>query len=208
MLISVIISTYNKPHQLELIFKALNYQTDRQFEVIIADDGSSQETATLVSKMTVAATYPVTHVWQKDEGFRLSRIRNLAAKKAKGEYLIFLDGDCIPRPSFISTHRKLAEKNMLVAGNRILLKKDFSEFVVTRQEPVWTYSFTKWVSVFFKGGINRLHPLIVFPYFQKLRNLKNKWKKARGCNFALFKEDYYKVNGCDESFEGWGYEDS
>ena len=57
-------------------------------------------------------------------------------------------------------------------------------------------------------GINRLHPLFVLPYFQKMRNLKNKWKKARGCNFALFKEDYFKVDGCDSDFKGWGYEDS
>lgn len=208
MLISVIISTYNKPDALKLILSAFDMQSDREFEVIVADDGSKDDTRKVVLQKMIDCSYPITHVYQKDEGFRLARIRNLAATKAKGDYLIFLDGDCVPRPSFIACHRRLAQKNFLVAGNRILLKEEFTKFVLAKQDPIYAYSFFKWVSVYLKHGINRLHPLIVFPYFQNLRNLKQKWKKARGCNFALFKDDYFKVDGCDSDFKGWGYEDS
>lgn len=208
MLISVIVSTYNRPEALSLILKAFNYQTDRDFEVIIADDGSGLETKKVINRMIIDSNYPITHVWQEDEGFRLAMIRNRAALKAKGEYLIFLDGDCIPRASFIETHRKLAQKGFLVAGNRILLSEEFSSFIIKNDEKIWTYNLITWIKTYLNKGINRLYPLFIFPYFHSLRNLKDNWKKARGCNFALFKEDYFKVNGSDSSFTGWGYEDS
>ncbi len=208
MLISVIISTYNRPDTLKLILKALNYQTDRDFEVIIADDGSKDDTRRMVMEMTMNSNFPITHVWQEDEGFRLARIRNLGAVQATGDYLVFLDGDCIPRPSFIAAHRKLAEKGFLVAGNRILLSEEFTSEVLKNSLDIWNYTFIDWLTVYLKKGINRLHPLIVLPYFHALRNLKDKWKKARGCNFALYKDDFLAVNGCDSDFKGWGYEDS
>ena len=208
MLISVIVSTYNRPDALSLILKAFNYQTDRDFEVIIADDGSGVETRKTINRMIIDSNYPITHVWQEDKGFRLAMIRNRAATKAKGDYLIFLDGDCIPRANFIETHRKLAQNGFLVAGNRILLSEEFTSLVLKNEEKIWNYSFKNWFKIYLKKGINRLHPLIVCPYFNNLRNLKDNWKKARGCNFALYKKDYFSVNGCDSSFEGWGYEDS
>lgn len=208
MLISVIVSTYNRPDALSLILKAFNYQTDRDFEVIIADDGSGVETRKTINRMIIDSNYPITHVWQEDKGFRLAMIRNRAATKAKGEYLIFLDGDCIPRANFIETHRKLAESGFLVAGNRILLSEEFTSFVLKNEEKIWNYSLKNWLKIYLNKGINRLHPLIVCPYFNKLRYQKDNWKKARGCNFALYKKDYFSVNGCDSSFEGWGYEDS
>ncbi|MBP5244415.1 MAG: glycosyltransferase family 2 protein [Succinivibrio sp.] len=208
MLISVIVTTYNRPDALSLILKSFNYQTDRNFEVIVADDGSGKETRKIINRMIIDSNYPITYVWQEDEGFRLSQIRNRASLKAKGDYLIFLDGDCIPRPSFIEIHRKLAQKGFLVAGNRISLSEQFTQTVLDKEEKIWNYSLLEWIKVFSQKGIDRLHPLFVFPYFDSLRNLKDNWKKVRGCNFALFKEDYFKVNGCDCSYEGWGYEDS
>ena len=208
MLISVIVSTYNRPDALSLILKSFNYQTDRHFEVIVADDGSGKETRKVINRSIIDSNYPITHVWQEDIGFRLAMIRNRAAIKAKGDYLIFLDGDCIPRPSFIEYHRKLAQHGFLVAGNRILLSESFSSIVLNKEEKIWNYSFTKWFKIYLNKGINRVHPLIIIPFFNLFRNLNNKWKRARGCNFALFKDDYFKVNGSDSDFTGWGYEDS
>lgn len=208
MLISVIVSTYNRPEALSLILNAFNYQTDKDFELIIADDGTKAEYQQSISQMMKCCNYPITHVYQEDLGFRLARIRNLAASKAKGEYLIFLDGDCIPRKSFIANHRKLLQKGFLVAGNRICLSEKFTNYVIEKKEPIWNYSVFKWFGAYFSRSIFRLHPLINLPYFQKLRNLKDNWKKARGCNFALHKDEFFAVDGCDSAFEGWGYEDS
>lgn len=208
MLISVIVSTYNRTEALSLTLNAFNYQTDKNFEVIIADDGTKDVYQSKISEIIQNCHYPVTHVYQKDQGFRLSRIRNLAATKAKGDYLIFLDGDCVPRKSFIENHRKLAQKGFVVAGNRICLSEKFTKFVTDNQVSIWNYSMCKWIKVFFSKGLSRLHPLINLPYFQQLRNLNNKWKKVRGCNFALYKDAFFGVDGCDSDFEGWGYEDS
>ncbi|MDY5721516.1 MAG: glycosyltransferase family 2 protein [Succinivibrio sp.] len=207
MLISVIISTYNRPKALELILKSFNYQTDKDFEVIVADDGSTSDTRHMVKRMMMDSNFPITYVTQEDKGFRLARIRNLAATKAQGDYLVFLDGDCVPRKNFIQMHRMLAQKNTIVAGNRILLSEDFTKEIEGQFKDICTYSFIKWFSLYLKGSIKRLHPLITIP-FNFGRNLGSKWKKVRGCNFALYKEDYIKVNGCDSDFEGWGYEDS
>lgn len=107
MLISLIVTTYNRPDALKLILQALNEQSDRNFEVIIGDDGSGEETVQLIKRLQAEVTYPLIHAWQKDQGFRLARVRNLAALKSHGDYLIFLDGDCIPRRNFIEVHRKL-----------------------------------------------------------------------------------------------------
>lgn len=208
MKISVIVSTYNRPDALRVVLLALNDQTDKNFEVIVGDDGSREETRNLLLQLQNQCKYILIHAFQEDQGFRLSRVRNLAATFATGKYLIFLDGDCIPRPSFIAAHRKLAQRNCIVAGNRILLSKAFTEQILSNSIKVWLYSPVSWVKAYLCHNVKRLHPLITFPYLQNLRLLNNTWKKVRGCNFGLFKEDFFKVNGCDSSFKGWGYEDS
>ncbi|HAH70397.1 MAG TPA: glycosyl transferase family 2 [Succinivibrionaceae bacterium] len=208
MKISVIISTYNRPDALQLILQALNDQTDKNFEVIVGDDGSRSDTTLMIRNMQKICNYKIVHAFQEDQGFRLSRVRNLAASLSSGEYLIFLDGDCIPRTSFVKVHRMLAQKNCIVAGNRILLSESFTRQILLHGIKIWHYSVLDWVKAYLKHDIKRLHPFITFPYFHYLRLLHNSWKKVRGCNFALFKDDFFKVNGCDSGFEGWGYEDS
>ncbi len=208
MLISLIITTYNRPDALEAVLRSLDDQTDKNFEVIVGDDGSGPETKKMLEDLIPHLSFPVCHAYQEDKGFRLSRVRNLAAKKAKGEYLIFLDGDCITRPSFIAVHRQLAQSGVVVAGNRVLLSKQFTDEILQKHIEVWRFKLLSLIKLKFSQKINRLLPLLVLPYFKKLRLWHNGWKQLRGCNFALFTKDFFTVNGCDSSFEGWGYEDS
>ena len=208
MLISVIVTTYNRPDALSLILKSFNYQTDRNFEVIIADDGSGKDTRKIINRMIIDSNYPISYVWQEDEGFRAAKIRNLAAMKAKGEYLIFMDGDCIPRPSFIEKHRKLAQDGYLVAGDRILLSEEYTDEVLKNETLVWNNSLLQWLNLYLNKKVNRIYPLIFLPCVSKLRDLNKNWKKVRTCNLGIFKQDLIKVNGFDNSFSGWGYEDS
>ena len=127
MLISVVVTTYNRPDALRAVLAGLAAQTDHGFEVLVADDGSRDDTRQLVERTAAAFPVPVAHVWQEDEGFRAGAARNRAAAVARGEYLVFLDGDCVPRPDFVAQHRTLAERGWMVAGNRILLSEAFTK---------------------------------------------------------------------------------
>ena len=123
--VSVIVTTYNRPDALDAVLRALAQQTDTNFEILVADDGSRPDTARVIEGWTAAAAPPrLKHVWQPDDGFRLAEIRNRAIRAAPGEYCIFLDGDCLARADFVATHRRLAERGCFVAGNRILFSRD------------------------------------------------------------------------------------
>ena len=209
MLISVVITTYNRPLALKMALLALSNQTDSNFEVIVADDGSREETRLMIESVKPILGYSLTHVWQEDKGFRAARVRNLAALEAKGEYLVFLDGDCVPRANFIKNHRKLSEKGWIVAGNRLLLSQVLTEKVELDAEPIHEWSIGRWIGCYVNGEINRLLPLMSFAGINTGRKSKpNSWKKVRTCNLGVWRQDFNAVNGFDCAYEGWGFEDS
>ena len=111
-LISLIVTTYNRADALEAVLAALARQTDRQFEAVIADDGSGPATAAVIERWRSRIGLPLSHVWQANRGFRAAEIRNRAILASRGEYCIFLDGDCLVRPDFIARHRRLAERGL------------------------------------------------------------------------------------------------
>lgn len=205
---SVIVTTYNRPDALRLVLLALSQQTLLPNEVIIADDGSENETRLLIEQLSKQLNYPLKHVWQKDEGFQAAKIRNKAVRCAHNNYLIFLDGDCVPFPDFIEQHRLLAEPHWFVSGHRILLEKRFTEKILKEFLPIYKDSLRQWLLHYFHRQTNRLFPLLRIQ-LNKLRKLSSKrWQGAKSCNLGLWKEDFLTVNGFDQSFVGWGYEDS
>ncbi|NBV00752.1 MAG: glycosyltransferase, partial [Burkholderiaceae bacterium] len=119
-LISVLLATYNWPEALQLCLNSLREQTDLDFEIIITDDGSGESTRALIEKEQLDFPVPIKHLWQEDIGFRKSLILNQGIAAAQGDYLVFLDGDCIVQNDFIAQHRRLAEPHCLVTGSRIL----------------------------------------------------------------------------------------
>ncbi|MBV5324229.1 MAG: glycosyltransferase [Rhodospirillaceae bacterium] len=121
--ISVVVTTYNRPDALTTVIEACFAQDDLDFEIIIADDGSGHNTQQAIAALQARAPVPLRHVWQEDLGFRAARGRNLGTLAATGDYIIFLDGDCVPQRNFISQHRKLAQRGYLVSGSRILLSE-------------------------------------------------------------------------------------
>ena len=209
-LISVVVSTYNRPDALKACLDSLLYQTDSNFEIIVADDGSTNDTASLVNSYINDKNIntKIRHVYQPDQGFRLSRIRNLAIIDSQGEYLIFIDGDCIALPEFVFRHRQLATPQYFVAGNRVLINQHFTEEILKRNIRLYTKNFLYFLRLRLTNKINRLVSFIHLP-LERLRYLQPyKWNKAVGCNTAFWKKDLLAVNGYDESFQGWGYEDS
>lgn len=208
LLISVIISTYNWKEALALCLESLFSQDDLHFEIIVADDGSRSDTTELISYYVEKSPVLIKHIYHEDKGFRAGEIRNKAVLSCSGDYIIFLDGDCITLPHFISRHRKFAQSKHFVPGNRILANQSFTQSVIDNNLFLHKYSFFTFLKWRFQNNINRLLPLIYLP-FNKLRLIRPKyWAGAMTCNLAVWKEDFYAVNGFDECFYGWGYEDS
>src|SRR5580704_10154001 len=107
MKITAIVSTYNGPEALRLCLQSLILQKDRDFEIVVADDGSGVATRDTIARFADETAVPVLHVWHEDRGFRLAAIRNRAIAASSGDYLLFLDGDCIVLPDFVRVHRRL-----------------------------------------------------------------------------------------------------
>ena len=204
-LISVIVTTYRREDALSAVLRSLLDQTDRNFEVVVADDGSGPATAAAVEAARAAR---LTHVWHEDLGFRAAEIRNRAILASRGVYCIFIDGDCIVRPDFVATHRRLAEPGWFVTGNRILLSPDLTDRVLREGLAPERWGPGTWLVARWRGGVNRLSALLRLP-LGPLRRLRRKaWRGARSCNLAVWRADLDHVDGFDGAYVGWGKEDS
>lgn len=209
MKIAVIVTTYNRPDALALALDGYLAQTDCDFELVIADDGSTIDTANIITQYKDKKLIPIRHVWQEDKGFRAAAIRNRAITETSADYIIFSDGDCVPLPDFVRQHRGLAEEAWFVAGSRILLSPSFTLHVLQEQIPVYSWTMSQWIAARMKRDINRLSPLISLPLGNLLRKVTpNSWNSVMTCNVAAWREDLIKVNGFDEAYVGWGLEDS
>jgi glycosyltransferase involved in cell wall biosynthesis len=206
--ISVVVTTYNRPDALRAVLAGLTDQFDRAFEVLVADDGSRDDTRALVEEAGRQSTVPLRHIWQEDRGFRAGAARNRATAAASGDYVIFLDGDCVPRPHFIARHRALAEPGWMVAGNRILLSESLTREVLASCAPLHRWSDAQWRAAHRRGDINRTLPLRHLRLGALRKAAATRWQRVRTCNLGVWRRDLQRVNGFDEVFEGWGYEDS
>jgi glycosyltransferase involved in cell wall biosynthesis len=207
-LISVIVSTYNREDALAAVLRSLARQSDANFEVLVADDGSGTATARVITDWAARMPVPLRHVWHPDRGFRLAEIRNRAIRASGGAYCIFLDGDCITRQNFVAAHRRLAEPGWFVTGNRILLSRALSERVMRVNLEPEQWRLADWLAERSQRHINRFTPLLALP-LGRLRYMQaQRWRGARGSNMAFWRSDLDKVDGFDAAYSGWGREDS
>lgn len=209
MRIAVIVTTYNRPDALAAVLEGYLAQTDTDFEVLVADDGSTAETAQVVAQYQARAPFPIRHIWQEDAGFRAAAIRNRALAATAADYIVFTDGDCIPPRDFVAAHRALSEPGWFLAGNRLMLTRDFTEQVLHDKLPLHLWTIHQWLAARTRGQIERLLPFVRLPRLGWLRKLApRRWQGAKTCNLSAFRSDLLKVNGLDESYTGWGLEDS
>jgi glycosyltransferase involved in cell wall biosynthesis len=206
-LISVVVSTYERPDALAAVLRGLSRQSDRGFEVIIADDGSGPETAAVIAQWQARLGVSLIHARHDHRGFRAAEIRNRAIAASRGGTCVFLDGDCIPRADFIAQHRMLAEPGWFVAGNRVLLSETLTASVLTQGLEPETWEFAALLK-HRRGGINRLAPALHLPLGPLRKAAPKRWEGARTCNLAVERRDLDRVDGFDASFNGWGLEDS
>lgn len=206
--ISVIVTTYNWPAALAQILSALAAQSYPAMEVIIADDGSREETKSLIASWQSRFPFPLKHCWQPDDGFRAAQIRNKAVAMASHEYMVFLDGDCIPQPHFVKRHAHLAEKGWFVAGNRLLLNAAFTQKSLQGSLQLHQRRLSAWLLTRLRGGCNRWGTLVPLPLGMLRKWTRSRWQGVKTCNLGLWRDDFLRINGFDEDFVGWGFEDS
>lgn len=209
MRIAVTIATYNQPNQLAAVLEGYLCQSDRNFELLVADDGSTADIADLVKRYQARAPFPVKHIWQEDNGYQASAIRNRAIAATSADYIVLTDGDCVPPVDFVANQRALAEPGWFLAGNRLLLSQSFTQQVFHDKLPIHLWRLRDWLRAYRQGYIERLLPLIRIKHLGPLRKLTpQRWKGAKTCNLSAFRKDLIYVNGMDESYTGWGMEDS
>jgi glycosyltransferase involved in cell wall biosynthesis len=207
-LISLIVSTYNRPDALGAVLRSLTRQTDRNFEIVVADDGSGPPTRDLIKSWASKTGVPLKHVWQEDRGYRLAEIRNRAIAASAGDYVVFLDGDCVARPNFVAAHRALAESGFFVGGNRVLLSQALTGRILAQNLEPESWSLGTWAGLRLRDEVNRFTPLMSLPLGPTRKRLAGEWEGVRGGNFAFFRADLERVDGFETSFTGWGLEDS
>lgn len=206
MLLSVIIDTYEWPQALHAALFALADQSDPEFDVVVADDGSGPETARVAEAWKTHLR--LAHVRQDDEGYRLARVRNLAAREARGDYLVFVNSDTVPRRHFVRALRRAAVPGWFAAGKRLLLSRELSERVLADHVPINRWSLPHWA--LHSGEAKPLQALT--PRDRRLPGrdgLPEFVPHADGYGFLLgvSREDFERVNGYDARFAGWGGED-
>ncbi len=199
--IAVVVSTYNKPEYLRLVLAGYGQQTDKNFALYIADDGSDKKTRDFVETLSSHFPVPVRHVWHEDAGFRKCRIHNRALAGTEESYVILTDGDCVPLPGMVAAHRSHAAKDSFISGSRILLSRRWTQELCEMQ----SVPAGHWLRHRLRGDINRLWPVLAPVH---LGRPYTRLKGIRGCHLSCWRKDVEHVNGFDETFEGWGREDS
>lgn len=200
MTTALVIATYNWTQALECCLKSFLLQSEKVDELIIADDGSDENTKILIEQFSLKHKIKLVHVWHEDNGFRLSHIRNKAIAKSSADYIIQIDGDIIMHQHFVRDHIRNSEPGRYIKGSRVLLNKDKTESILSHKNIDLNF-----YSDGIKNKINALH----IPSLQNIFTKKiSDPFKIRGCNMSFWRKDFISANGYNEDISGWGREDS
>ncbi len=199
---SLLISTYNWPQALELCLLSALDQTVLPGEILIADDGSTEETKLLIQELRKKTTVPIRHFWHEDIGFRKTIILNEAVRHSRFDYVIQTDGDILLHRKFIEEHLTNAKKGFYLRGSRTLIDEPTTkELIVSKNHHI------TWLSKGIKNRFNSIHNSIVSKIFMLFNNPRS-IEGVKGCNFSFWKKDFEAVNGFNTEIVGWGREDS
>ncbi|MEZ5651829.1 MAG: glycosyltransferase [Burkholderiaceae bacterium] len=204
---TILVSTYNRPAALERVFEGLAAQSLHASQIIVGDDGSTHETATVIARWRDRGL-PIEHCWHADEGFRKSLIMNRAIEATRARLAIFLDGDCVPLADFVRDHVAFHEAGHVLAGARILASKSYTERLEAGGVDIVGRGLAAWWLDRLRGRINRAAPLLRLPDGGWRRRAPARWQWVRGCNFSVATEALRRVDGFEEDITGWGLEDS
>lgn len=204
MKLSVIMTTYNSPLWLEKVLWGYSVQDHTDFELIIGDDGSTDETREVIDRLREETGMTIKHVWQEDKGFRKCRILNKSILQAESEYVVFTDGDCIPRKDFLTVHAEEAEPDTYLSGGYHKLPMSTSE-AITREDIISGRCFDlKWLKAHGLKSSYKNSKLTAGPLRAKIFNaLTPTACNFKGSNGSAWLKDILAVNGFDERMP-WG----
>jgi GT2 family glycosyltransferase len=216
--LSIIVATYEWPEALDVVLTALSQQPVHDFEVVVADDGSGPETRAVVEYWKASFEKRLVHAWQEDERYRRARSLNLGARAARGQYLLFLDGDCLPRTGLIAAVRRAAQPGWFLASKRLNMSAGLSQRVLEERLPVWRWSALRWLVGAPRETVTSPRetgrPGLLLP----VRDRRRPWRQGQpefsppydgyGFFFGVHRQDFERVNGFDTRFVGWGGEDT
>lgn len=206
-MVSLIISTYNQPEWLQKVLWSCETQTFKAFEIIIADDGSSEETNNLITTFKKQSKLKIHHVWHEDQGFRKTVILNKAIKKSQYDYLIFTDGDCVLRADFIETHMTLRQPKLVLSGGYFKLNLQLSQNINHTDITSQICFDSAWLIAQGQPKSFKMHKLTTSKILANILNTLTPTKATfDGMNVSTWKADILKVNGFDERMQ-YGGED-
>ncbi|PWD99424.1 glycosyltransferase [Marinilabilia rubra] len=200
---SIIISFYNDFSTLKTLLEAFEKQSEPNFEVVIADDGSKEEVVSQIKQIINCYPFRIQHVWQEDSGFRKTRILNKAIVASKSDYLVFIDGDCIPHKHFVKDHLVFRSPDIIIAGRRVniseSLKQHFLKEQIKEKSPLLFFLRLIWDSI--TGKTRDIEKGIRVP----IKFINKKFGKFNrgilGANFSLYKSALIEINGFDMRYE-------
>lgn len=205
MTISVIISTYNHPKWLEKVLWGYECQSHKDFNIIIADDGSGEETKMVITQFLESSTLKISHCWHEDKGFQKTKILNKALAEARGDYLLITDGDCIPQPNFLETHLEHAEKGFFLSGGYCKLPMELSRTISEEDIKEGRPFELSWMK---SQGLRGLSQKLKIGLTGRLAEMADKLTPTKptwnGMNSSGFKEDILAVNGFNEEMRYGG----
>ncbi len=198
---SLIIAIYDNIVFLKVVLDSLRFQTEKDFEIIIAEDGENNEVEEFINKYPFEQ--PWKHLTQKDEGWRKNKAMNMAIHAAKAEWLIFIDGDCVLHKQFIEMHLRYANENLILAGKRVKLDQESSNHLLLNISNMHILEKQLRRKLFFgKGKIRNIEEgIFIAPdgllgFIPKIRKLSN----LKGCNMSFSKKAIAAINGFDEEY--------
>ncbi len=200
---TVIVSFYNRIDYLKLVFAGFEKQSAKNFELIIADDGSSEDIVREIESISKNYSFHIKHIWQEDKGFRKNRILNQAIISAPSEYLIFIDGDCIPHSHFIEEHLTYKKNDFCLTGRRVNLSEKITK-KLSEKKVRDGFLENQTLLLIQDGLFGKSYDVEKGFYFKNnfLRKYLNKKPRGLlGCNFSIYKNDIIKINGFDERYE-------
>lgn len=204
--LSLIIAVYSKPENLRLVLAALARQSFTPFEVIIADDGSGPAIGALLDDVQQQASFPLAHLWHEDRGWRKNTILNAAIRAATTDYLVFIDGDCVPSRHFLLDHWTQREAGRVLLGRRVETSERWTTALTLEKIRSGEFEKFGWkeLSDMLRGKSLRVEDGVRIPSRFLRRILLRTTRGMLGANFSAWKRDLVAINGFDELYDGPG----